>query len=74
MVEVDENLKRYLCIKSKVETRLKGRYCMKLVRFVLPNSNNNGKRFGFCEEKFVYDITSLFPNDVDFFTYLLKKA
>ncbi len=48
---------------------------MKLVRFILPNLNNNKeKRVGFCEEDVVYDITSLFPNDVDFFKYLLEKA
>jgi len=47
---------------------------MKLVRFILPNSNNKEKRVGFLEENIVYDITQLFPNDIDFFTYLLEKA
>jgi 2-dehydro-3-deoxy-D-arabinonate dehydratase len=47
---------------------------MKIVGFVLPNLNNKEKRIGFFEENVVYDITSLFPKNVDFFTYLLEKS
>lgn len=47
---------------------------MRLVRFILPKSNNKEKRVGFCEENIVYDISKLFPEDTNFFTYLLEKS
>lgn len=47
---------------------------MRLVRFILPKLNNKEKRVGFCEEKIVYDISKLFPKNINFFTYLLEKS
>ena len=47
---------------------------MRIVRFILPKFNNKEKRVGFCEENIVYDISKLFPKDINFFTYLLEKS